>query len=90
MVIQQEPNVICFVQFVGKRVASWGCLSETFWAPKFTYMTFTRRADRRKGYGMRCLKAAKAWKAKHHPFQTVLTFPASIAGKKLFIKGKIK
>lgn len=90
MVLRDEPNMWVFVRFVGKRVASWGCLSQTYWVPKLTYMTFTRRADRRKGYGMECLQAAKAWKEKHYPKQTVVTFPASYGGRMLFAKGKIK
>lgn len=83
-ILQDEPNVMCFVRFVGKRVASWGCLSETYWAPKLTYMTFTRRADRRKGYGTECIEAAKAWKEEHMPKQIVIVFPGSFAGRKFY------
>ena len=86
MVMKDEPNMICFVKFVGKRVASWGCLSETYWTPHLAYMTYTRLADRRMGYGTECMKAAKAWKRKNMYKQTILTFAGSYAGRRFFAK----
>ena len=90
MILQNEPNVMCFVKFVTKRVASWGCISETFWTPKLSYMTYTRHADRRMGYATECMKAAKAWKMKNMRSQTLITFPGSYAGRMFYAQMRKK
>lgn len=84
-ILRDEPNVRCWVKFRGKKVVSWGLLSETYWFPKLTYMCFTRRSERGKGYGNEVFNAAKLWKNTHHKNTDVLWFAgASVAGKKFF------
>lgn len=84
-VLKDEPNVRCWVKFRGKKVVSWGLLSKTFWFPKFTYMCFTRRSERGKGYGGQVFQAAKEWREDYHEGVTVKWFPnASVAGQNFF------
>lgn len=84
--LRNEPNAMCFVQFVGKRVASWGVLFETRHPPALDYMTFTRLSDRRKGYGARVILAAREYRLKHHRGKKVNTYKASDGAKALYDK----
>jgi len=89
-ILKDEPNVRCWVKFRGKKVVSWGMLSETYWFPKLTYMTFTRRSERCKGYGGEVFAVAREWKATdceayHYKDVDVVWFHnASVAAKRFF------
>jgi len=89
IVLRDEPNVRCWVKFRGRKVVSWGLMSETYWFPKLTYMCFTRRAERDKGYGGEVFEAAKEWKETHYDDVTVMWFQTTSVAAKKFFDGRI-
>jgi len=77
---------MCFVQFVGKQVVSWGVFFEAMEPHELTYMTYTRHGFRCKGYAKRVMSAAREYRFRHYRGKKVTMYDATVAASVMFDK----